>query len=367
MSRAIFRDRRESRWQRLRRRGALPALLGLVGIGCLLVSGGTLRYSPALYRRALQADTARSAPSPPGVALWRLLTDHRAEARQRAGEPEGGGPREDSELHFLRGESRAEPAEKPAERPAAQPPERGGGETAGQSTGMPRSRHPWGTDAVGRDLLLGSLLAGTIYWGPGLAAACLALGIGTLLGGVGAFARRGAVRRVLELSEDALGSLPKFVAIMVVLSVFRITIWTIAIPLGILTAPRVARVVGGKIRALKHLDFVDSARELGLRDAQILWRHLLGANCRGTLLAQGVLVLSDLMLFEAALGYLGFGLEGGARSWGTLMAEGATHRFLSSGLLWPAVFPAAVLLFALLSLDLLARGVERMIATGQQT
>jgi len=339
---------------RLRRRGSLQVLVGALGVAIVLFSGLGLRWSGTHYHRSLEIDHHVVAPSPPSIGILRLLTDRgyaewlgdsgSGSAGERTGHPGG----EDPELRFLQPDS-----------PATEP------ETAGSDQWMLRN-HPWGTDAVGRDLFLGSLISGTTYWVPGLLAALLALSLGTALGGVGAFTRSRALRTLLELLEDSLGSFPKFVVIMAVLSVFQITIWAIAISLGLLTAPRVARVVGEKIRALKNMDFVDSARELGLSEGRILWRHLLRANCRGVLVAQAVLALADLILVEATMGYLGFGLEGGVRSWGTLMAEGATQRFLSLGLLWPVLFPAALLVLTVLSLHLLARGVERWMPEGAE-
>jgi ABC-type dipeptide/oligopeptide/nickel transport system permease subunit len=323
-------------WPALRKR--LPVLLSVFVVCAVLGAGLVIRSVPSLHEKSNYVDVDRRHPSPPTHSLFRFLSDWRATAASVGGtKGTDPAPPRDRELEVLEDADRV-------------PTPEGSGSSLA---------HLWGTDAVGRDLLLGAFSGASIYLAPGLCVAAIALLLGILIGGVSAFTRDRRLRVILELGGDSLGSLPKYVVLMVALSVWSISIWALAIPLGLLIVPRVAWVVAEKVRSLKEMEFLEAAEELGLSRVRILLRHVLWANCKGLIVSQAILAFADLILIETTLGYLGFGLESGHRSWGALIAEGARFQYLSTGLLWPMLYPTVILIVTILCLRSIAVRFDR--------
>ncbi len=118
--------------------------------------------------------------------------------------------------------------------------------------------------------------------------------------------------------------------------------------------PYVARIVRGQTLTLREQQFVDAARSIGASDMRILTRHIL-PNLTSALVVAAMVLIPGVILFEAALSYLGVGVQPPTASWGS-MISGATGVFDSAW--WYMVFPGLALLICVLAFNLLGDGLQ---------
>jgi oligopeptide transport system permease protein len=106
--------------------------------------------------------------------------------------------------------------------------------------------------------------------------------------------------------------------------------------------------------SLKHQDFVEAARALGLRKRRILLRHIL-PNLLGPIIVYATLTVPEVMLLEAFLSFLGLGVQPPQSSWGVLIKEGAE---MMEEYPWLLMYPAAAMALTLFALNFLGDGLR---------
>lgn len=211
----------------------------------------------------------------------------------------------------------------------------------------PSGAHPFGTDALGRDLLARTLLGGRTSLLIGLAATASSVVIGVLYGAIAGF-YGGRVDEILMRFVDFLYGVPYMFLVILVMLLFSDTARGEPLPvflaLGLVQWLTMARIVRGQVLSLRGQDFVTAARALGAGDLAILTRHLL-PNTIGPIVVYATLTVPAVIILESFLSFLGLGVT---LSWGQLVAEGiAVVNPLRSYwwlLLWPALFLAATLM-----------------------
>jgi peptide/nickel transport system permease protein len=231
---------------------------------------------------------------------------------------------------------------------------------AALSQGMlrpPEVVHPFGTDALGRDLLSRVLHGGRVSLALGLGvevvAAALGVAIGLLAGYHGGW-RDSALMR----ATDVVMAFPSLILAIGLIAVFeRPGLDKVALVLVALGWTTIARVVRGEVLSLKERDYVQAARALGVGHAVVLLRHLL-PNAVGPIIVTATIGVGGNMIAEAGLSFLGLGAQAPTISWGTMLAEGQT--FLVSAP-WVAFFPGAALLLAVLGINLLGDALRDLL------
>lgn len=224
----------------------------------------------------------------------------------------------------------------------------------------PSARHPLGTDHGGYDLASRLVHGARVSLSVGILAAGLALLIGAFLGG-GAALLGGvadtAVNRLVEivasfpalflilavqaLDPPALRGLPDILSLVIVLALLQ---WT-----------SLARLVRGEVLRLRESEFVSAARASGSGSLRLLLRHLL-PNALAPALVSATFLAASAILIEAALSFLGFGVQD-LPSWGAILAENREAITLG-GAWWMAVFPGGLILLAVLGYNLLGEGLR---------
>jgi peptide/nickel transport system permease protein len=210
-----------------------------------------------------------------------------------------------------------------------------------------------GTDRYGRDLE-SRLLAGARV---SLRVGALAVLLSLLLGvGVGAAAGLGPpwVDAVLSRAVDALLAFPR---LFLVLALAALLGGGELLVVGALAATgwmEVARLVRAELRRLRGEEFVLAARAAGVPPFRLLLRHLLPLAL-APVLVTAALRLGDALLAEAALSWLGFGVQPPQSSWGSLLAEAQASL---PGAWWVAAFPGLAIALAVLASALLAEGLQ---------
>ncbi|WP_437064784.1 ABC transporter permease [Streptomyces sp. enrichment culture] len=214
----------------------------------------------------------------------------------------------------------------------------------------PSLAHPFGTDDVGRDLLLRCVHGLRVSLLVGLAAALTATVIGTavgaLAGALGGWADR-AVMRVV----DTLSSVPHLLLGIFVVAMFRPGVWPVVVSVAVTHWLSTARIVRAEVLSLRSRPFVDAAVSGGATRWRVTVRHLLPAVLPQAALA-AVLMVPHAMWHESALSFLGLGLPAHTASLGTLI-QGARGSLLA-GQWWPTLFPGLFIILPTLAIAGLA-------------
>lgn len=220
----------------------------------------------------------------------------------------------------------------------------------------PSSAHPLGTDGLGRDLLSGILHGARtsllVMGGVG----ALVLPIGMAVGIVAGY-RGGMLDDLLMRGAEVLQVLPRFFLAIVVIALFGPGIDRLVLVLGFTSWPVLARVFRAEVLSLRERDFVQASIALGASDARILFRTILPHALPAGLVYLG-LVLGQVILLEASLGFLGLG-DPNTISWGYL--AGQAQRFLRVAW-WLSLFPGVAIIAAVLGLNLLADALVEVLS-----
>jgi peptide/nickel transport system permease protein len=210
-----------------------------------------------------------------------------------------------------------------------------------------------GTDRLGRDVLSRLLHGARVSLAIGVLALLLALTLGIAVGAA-AGAAGGWIDLVLMRAVDAMLAFPTLLLALVAAALLRSSLLTLVLILGGTAWMSVARLVRAEVLAVKERDFVLAARAAGLPPLAILWRHLL-PNAMTPVAVDASLRIGDLILVEAALSFLGLGVQPPTPSWGSMIADG---RDALSSAWWVAVFPGLAIALAVMAFNLLGDGLR---------
>ncbi|MCX8997442.1 ABC transporter permease [Rhizobiaceae bacterium BDR2-2] len=213
--------------------------------------------------------------------------------------------------------------------------------------------HPLGTDALGRDyfarLLYGARISLLIGFGATAVAALIGTTMGVLAGYYG-----GRVDFVVTFLVNVRLALPAMLVALVVVALvggsLTVVIWT----LGLLIWDRFAVVMRAATQQIRGLDYLAAARAAGCSAQRILLTEVM-PNVMGPLIVVATLEIAQAILFEAALSFLGLGVQPPTPSWGLMIAEGKTHMFFRP---WIIAIPGAALFILVLAVNLLGDGVR---------
>ncbi|WGD40194.1 ABC transporter permease [Streptomyces cathayae] len=218
----------------------------------------------------------------------------------------------------------------------------------------PSWSHPFGTDDVGRDLLLRCVYGLRVSLLVGVVAALTATVIGTAVGAT-AGALGGWVDRLVMRLVDTLSSVPHLLLGIFIVALFRPGVWPVVISVALTHWLSTARIVRAEVLSLRSRPYIDAAVSGGASRLRVALRHLLPGVLPQAGLA-AVLMIPHAMWHESALSFLGLGLPTHTASLGTLI-QGARGSLLA-GHWWPTLFPGLFLIIPTLAIAGLA-GVWR--------
>lgn len=217
----------------------------------------------------------------------------------------------------------------------------------------PGESHLMGTDHFGRDILSRIIYGVRISFQVGLISVTIALAagvtLGLLAGYFGGFIDA-AVSRVIEV----LFSFPDIILALAVMAVLGPSLTNLMIAIGIVYTPIFARITRGAVLEIKSSLYIEAARSIGVNDLMIMARHIL-PNVMAPIIIQTTLSLAFAILSEAALSFLGFGVEPDTPSWGIMLKDG---KGWMERAWWVAVFPGVAITLAVLSFNLLGDGLR---------
>ena len=207
--------------------------------------------------------------------------------------------------------------------------------------------HPLGTDQLGRDILSRIIHGSRVTLSVGLSAVVLGGFVGVMLGLVAGFFG-GMTDRILMRLADMQLSLPLMLLALLVVAALGPSLQNLIIVLALTGWVRYARIIRGQVLSLREREFVLSARVIGASPMRIMLYHIL-PNVLTPALVVATLELARVIVMEAALSFLGLGIQPPSPSWGRMLAEGRT---LISSAWWITTFPGVAILLTVLSVNL---------------
>jgi oligopeptide transport system permease protein len=221
--------------------------------------------------------------------------------------------------------------------------------------------HPLGTDTLGQDILSRLMDGAQISLSVALVVQIVVLFLGLPIGAIAGWFG-GRLDTYLMRFTDVMYAFPDLLLIILMSVAFRDTafgrlysgLFLVFVAIGLTSWVTVARLVRGQLLSLKEMEFVEAAHALGVRDRNIVMRHLL-PNAIGPIIVAVTLGIPGAILAEATLAYLGVGVQAPRASWGSLIADGQKYVRYAPHLVF---LPGIMIALALISFTFLGDGLR---------
>jgi peptide/nickel transport system permease protein len=215
-------------------------------------------------------------------------------------------------------------------------------ETGGSST------HLLGTDPVGRDILSRIIYGARTSLFVGIVATLLGAVVGVFIGLVAGY-YGGVVDEVLMRIADLFLVFPFILLAVSIIAVLGAGLTNLIITLVVTGWVQYSRLVRGQVLALRSVQYVDSARVAGAGDRRIISLHIL-PNLLSSVVVLGTLQMAFVLLTEAALSFLGLGVNPATITWGTMINDGRNYIYNAW---WVITFPGVAILLTVLAINLI--------------
>lgn len=206
-----------------------------------------------------------------------------------------------------------------------------------------------GTDQLGRDVLSRCIHGLTVTLGMAALGTAISMTLGTGLGLVSGYLG-GRVDDAIMTVVDIQIAVPFTLVALLVIAIAGTGIGVLILVLGVAYWEQYARIVRGQVLALRGLPFVEAGRAIGMSDARLLFRHIL-PNVASPIIVQATLVISNLILLESSLSFLGLGIQPPTASLGSMVGQG--RDYMASA---PWIVAAPALLIVVVALVVLLIG-----------
>lgn len=226
----------------------------------------------------------------------------------------------------------------------------------------PSWAHLFGTDGLGRDVLVRVLYGGRVSLTVGFLVVAITLSIGVPIGSAAGYFG-GWVDNILSKLIDATLSLPALMFMILLAAILREinlpflksnSTLTIALVLGVLSWPTVARLVRAVFLTFREMEYVTAAKALGASNLRIIISEIL-PNGLGPIIVESTLGIGYAIMEESTLSFLGFGIMPPTPSWGNLLDNAQEHL---SEYAWLAIFPGLMIFLTIISINFIGDGLR---------
>lgn len=214
----------------------------------------------------------------------------------------------------------------------------------------PSGEHWLGTDIQGRDVWARLVYGARVSLAVGLISQSIALALGVTLGLIAGYYGRWIDELVMRLADVTL-AFPTLLLLIAMVAALQPSLTVVFVTVGVVGWAGMARLVRGQVLVVRQLEFVQAIRALGARDGRIIVRHVL-PNVIAPVVIAATLGVAGAIMAEAALSFLGLGVQPPTPSWGAMIADGRDLSQLRNAP-WTSVFPGLAIGSAVLGFNLL--------------
>ncbi|HJR64523.1 MAG TPA: ABC transporter permease, partial [Gemmatimonadaceae bacterium] len=214
----------------------------------------------------------------------------------------------------------------------------------------PSAEHWMGTDIQGRDVWARLVYGARVSLAVGLISQGIALLLGVTMGLVAGFYGKWVDEVVMRLADITL-AFPTLLLLIAMVAALEPSLGVVFVTIGVVGWAGMARLVRGQVLVVRQLEFVQAARALGAQDVRIILQHLL-PNVVAPVIIAATLGMAGAIMAEAALSFLGLGVQPPTPSWGAMIADGRDLSQLRNAT-WTSLFPGLAIGASVLGFNLL--------------
>jgi peptide/nickel transport system permease protein len=217
----------------------------------------------------------------------------------------------------------------------------------------PTPAHPFGLDELGRDILARVLAGARISFAVGIAVVSVSASVGTLLGAIAGYFG-GMIDDLISRIIDILLAFPGLLLAIALVAVLGPSLANVLLALTVIGWVGYARLVRGQVLRAREFEYVQAARALGASTPRILWRHVI-PSAIPAVVVQATLGMAGAIIGEAALSFLGLGVQPPTPSWGTMLNGGRAHLLDAPHL---TIFPGVAIALLVLGFNFVGDGLR---------
>lgn len=216
----------------------------------------------------------------------------------------------------------------------------------------PSAQHPLGLDDLGRDVLSRILYGARVSLRVGFSVVALAATFGVMMGAISGYFG-GKVDTLIMRLCDILLAFPGILLAIALVAVLGPSLNNVVLALATIGWVGYARLVRGQVLKVREMEFVTAARAIGARSHRVILRHVL-PNVVNPVIVMATLGLAGAILSEAALSFLGLGVQPPTPSWGAMLTSGRRYLGLANHL---AIYPGIAIMIAVMGFNFLGDGL----------
>ncbi len=220
----------------------------------------------------------------------------------------------------------------------------------------PSLTHLFGTDDLGRDLLIRSIYGARVSLLVGIISMSISLSIGTLVGLLSGYFG-GRIDAIIMRVVDLFMAIPTLFLILTIQVLLSPSIYNVMIVIGLTSWMGVSRLVRAEILSIKQRPFISAARARGLPELKLIFKHMLPHSLTPIIVA-AMLGMGDAILVESVLSFLGLGVQPPHASWGNMLENSLS--FMRDAP-WMALIPGTLITLTVLSLNFIGDGIRSML------
>lgn len=212
----------------------------------------------------------------------------------------------------------------------------------------PSSKFLFGTDDFGRDVFSRIIYGARVSLKVGIISVGISATFGFILGTIAGY-YEGKIDTIIMGFMDVLFAFPSILLALFIVSALGPSLTNTMIAIGIVSTPVFTRTVRASVISIKSMEYISSAKSIGLKSNKIILRHVV-PNILAPFTVQATLALSSAILTEASLSFLGLGIQPPNPSWGSMLSESRKYMELAP---WLAIAPSLFIIGTILSFNIL--------------